>query len=78
MTPLTIKRLSLCKNAEEIQKCDEAFQKPAEYKTDEKGYIDFAAGLFVRNRYIIIDTMGRGLSILLNMTHIRIIWLCAF
>eukprot|EP01084_Bolivina_argentea_P250920 420613_1 len=30
------------------------------YRTDEKGYIDFQPGLFVRKHFVVIDTLGRG------------------
>lgn len=33
---------------------------PPKYTTDEKGYIEFQPGLFIRNHFVVLDTLGRG------------------
>merc|ERR1719203_2746425 len=37
-----------------------ALPKAPSYKTDEKGYIEFEPGLFIRNHFVVLDTLGRG------------------
>ena len=36
---------------------------PPSYRTDEKGYIEFQPGLFIRDHFVCLDTLGRGMYI---------------
>eukprot|EP01084_Bolivina_argentea_P311584 539378_1 len=46
-------------SSQEIKKLFKLDESPI-YKTDEKGYIEFQAGLFIRNQFVLLDTLGRG------------------
>ena len=41
-----------------------------QYRTDEKGYIEFQPGLFIKNNFVILDTLGRG--IIMMYFYVRI------
>lgn len=45
---------------QQIQKLMGLRQAP-QYRTDEKGYIEFQPGLFIRNNFVVLDTLGRGI-----------------
>ena len=39
-------------------------RNPPQYRTDKDGYIEFQPGLNIRNTFIVLDTLGRGLILL--------------